>query len=108
MYHPGRVLEVFSFKDKQIKSCDATTQAMCEMWDENILTFLVDPKIADDIKVGDIVLVDYRPSPQAPVPRHTVIKILDKERGERVWKCYKRYYEQKRKREVTVERKYIG
>jgi hypothetical protein len=115
MYHPGKVLEVFSHRNKRIKSAEATTQAMCEMWDENVLTFLVDPKIADDMKEGDVVLVDYRPTaPQTPIPKHVIVKILSGEQAQRVWKRYKQHYERRKKLKVTmprpiaVERRYIG
>ncbi len=60
MYHPGKVLAVFSTKDKNVRG-ESNVQATLEMWDENVITFLVAPEIAESIKKGDIALVDYRP-----------------------------------------------
>ena len=58
MYHPGKVLDVYSSKDKNVIG-DASIQATIMMWDENLFTFLVDPKLANKIKIGDIVRLDY-------------------------------------------------
>ena len=49
MYHPGKVLDVFNPKDKNIKCAEGTTQALIEMWDENMFTFLVAENIASKI-----------------------------------------------------------
>ncbi|MFN3910273.1 MAG: hypothetical protein ACK4J0_03535, partial [Candidatus Anstonellaceae archaeon] len=68
MYHPGRVLEIFRADDKRLISADQTTQVTCEMWDENILTFLVAKKLEKKIKVGQYVLVSYRPLPNFNPP----------------------------------------
>jgi hypothetical protein len=104
MYHPGRVIEVFSSKDKDVESAEETTQATLEMWDENIITFLVAKKIAGKIKKGDIVLVDYRLiSEKVPVPRHVIVKILKGEKGEEVWGKYKEFYENRKKRVKAIK-----
>jgi hypothetical protein len=115
MYHPGKVLEVFSHRSGKIRSADGTTQAMCEMWDGNVLTFLVASAIADDVKEGDVVLVDYRPTQtRPPIPRHVIVKILSGEQAQRVWKRYKEYYERRKKLKIAIptaapaERRYIG
>ncbi len=92
MLHPAKVIRVFSHSDKAIHSCDQTTQVMLEMWDENQMTFSVDPKISDKIKSGDFVIVDYSSmSPQYPIPRNTVVKVLSGDVGKEVWKDYKEY-----------------
>ena len=94
MYHPGKVIEILSNGDKNIKSSDETTQAVVEMQDENQCTFLVEEKLNNKVKKGDIVLIDYRPiSDKMLVPRHTVIKILNNKLGLEVWHSYKRYHE---------------
>lgn len=104
MYHPGRVIEVLSSKEKDIESAEETTQATLEMWDENIMTFLVAPKIADKIKEGDVVLVDYRLiSEKVPAPRHVVIKILKGKKGKEVWNKYKELYRIRKKKVKTIK-----
>lgn len=92
MFHPGKIMKVFSHQDKSIHSCDQSTQVYLEMWDENQMTLAVDPKISEKVKEGDFVLVDYSSvSPQYPIPRHTVIKVLSQELGKELWKDYKDY-----------------
>jgi len=82
------------------------------MWDENVLTFLVDPKIAAKIKKGDYVLVDYRPMDKVPAPRHTIVKILKPDVGKRVWNSYKDFLQSKKESAArtieTPSRRYIG
>ncbi|MBU5537117.1 MAG: hypothetical protein QW818_00605 [Candidatus Aenigmatarchaeota archaeon] len=99
IHHPGEVIEVFRPEDKDVKSADNETLATVKMWDENVLTLVVDPKIARDIQVGDKVLVDYRPVSLGSMvsPKQLVTKIIDKERAERIWKEYKEYYQRQRK-----------
>lgn len=97
MYHPGKVLKIFSSKEREVKG-DATTQALVEMWDENLFTFLVDAKIAGDVKEGDIVLVDYTSASQSShIPRHVIVKILRGKTADTIWKEYKKYDDKKRK-----------
>ena len=92
MFHPGKIMRVFSHTDKNIHSCDQSTQVFLEMWDENQMTLAVDGKIAEKVKAGDFVLVDYSSiSPQYPIPRHTVVKVLSTDVGKEVWKDYKDY-----------------
>jgi hypothetical protein len=105
MYHPGKVLEIFNSKDKSISSADESTQATLDMWDENIITFSVAPKIAGKIKKGDIALVDYRPvSDSIAIPKHIIIKILSGNKGKEIWSIYKDYLK-KKKIEVGKELK---
>ena len=96
MYHPGRVLEVFSTKDKNIYATDESTQAMLEMWDDNLITVLVESKLSTKIKKDDVVLVDYRPMQTQPVPRMTVVKILKGTSAKRTWDTYKSHHTKRR------------
>jgi hypothetical protein len=91
MYHPGIVLEVFKTKDKNVQSADNSTQATLEMWDDNLITVLVESQLSKTIKKSDIVLVDYRPMQNTPVPRLTVTKILRGTAGKDIWKRYREY-----------------
>lgn len=100
MYHPGKVIEIFSSKDKNIKSADTSTQALLEMWDENMITLLVEPPIGKDIKKGDIVLVDYRPMPTSPAPRLTVTKILRGNAAKETWNVYKDHFRKQKVKPV--------
>jgi hypothetical protein len=100
MYHPGKVMEIFSSKDKNIKSADATTQALLEMWDENMITVLVESQISKDIKKGDIVLVDYRPMQTSPTPKLTVTKILRGSSAKETWNIYRDHFRKQKNRPV--------
>ncbi|MCX6769820.1 MAG: hypothetical protein NT051_04035, partial [Candidatus Micrarchaeota archaeon] len=75
MYHPGKVSVVLSPSDKNITSSDSSVQAVLRMWDENVLTMQVAPKIASKIREGDTVLADYRPEKglSVPVPKNIVV-----------------------------------
>ncbi|MCX8162931.1 MAG: hypothetical protein N3D10_00035 [Candidatus Micrarchaeota archaeon] len=111
MYHPGKVIEVFRPKDKGILSADNYTQATCEMWDENILTFLVAKKIEGKIKPGQYVLVSYRPEQKynPPIPEHVIIKILPEKQAQKIWEKYKEMYNsRKRKAQQQNEQSYIA
>ena len=113
-YHVGRILEIFSSSDKSIKSADASTQALVETWDENIITYAVDPKIANELKVGDIVLIDYNPTSQQPFrPKMIIVKILGGEKGKKTWEAYKEYFKKRPKLRVSIpkfkaQQSYIG
>jgi len=113
MYHPGKVVAVLSSSDKGIISADASVQATLHMWDENVLTMLVAPKIASKVREGDIVLCDYRPEGgmTVPVPRNVVVKILRGKQSERMWQEYKEVHEKRNKREnkeKQAQQSYIG
>jgi hypothetical protein len=113
MYHPGKVITVLSPRDNGVVSADASTQATLRMWDENVLTMLVAPKIASKIKEGDMVLADYRPQKglSVPVPNNVVVKILRGKSAERMWQEYKEIYEKKKKNERVdkqAQQSYIG
>jgi hypothetical protein len=90
MFHPGKVLRVFSPSDSDIASSDTGTQVMLNMWDENLTTVMVHKKLTGEIKVDDVVLVDYRPISSAfPVPKLEVTKVLKGNHAAETWKIYK-------------------
>jgi hypothetical protein len=99
MYHIGKVIEVYRPTDKDVISADGAVQATMRMWDENVLTMLVSPKIAGKIKEGQVVMADYRPDPavRAPVPLHTIVKIISGKKAESAWKAYREVYEKQKK-----------
>lgn len=97
-YHPGIIVEIFSPRDRDIESSDSSTQALIETWDENVISYEVDPKIAEDVKVGDVVLIDYNPTSQQPFrPKMIVVKILRGEKGKKTWDAYKEYFKKRPK-----------
>ncbi|MCX8174724.1 MAG: hypothetical protein N3E51_00770 [Candidatus Micrarchaeota archaeon] len=113
MYHPGKVVAVLSPREKGVLSADASVQATLRMWDENVLTMLVEKKIADKVREGDIVLCDYRPQEgmSVPVPRHVVVKVLKGKAAERIWQEYRETYEKRKRREHSekeAQQSYIG
>lgn len=104
MFHPGKVIEILSNKDKSVLSSDETTQVVLEMWDENILTFLVDPKLSSKISKNDIVLVDYRPiDDKLNMPRHIVVKILRNKVAQNVWHNYKQHFEKQKLKALSTQ-----
>lgn len=113
MYHPGKVLEVIANDGKEVIASDSTVQATLRMWDENILTLEVSPKIAAKIKAGQTVLVDYRPdkSREAPVPNHIVVAILAGKKALKVWESYREMFEKRKAKNVPAQspaQSYIG
>ena len=116
MYHPGKVIETLKKTDKEVISADETMQAVLEMWDENILTLLVNSKLSAKLKAGQVVIVDYRPDEKhsAPVPRHEVVKIVLGKKATKIWDVYKDMHEKKRRKTgAAVQQKnpaqsYIG
>jgi hypothetical protein len=113
MYHPGKVIAVLSSREKGIVSADTNVQVTMRMWDDNVLTMLVAPKIAPKIKEGDMVLADYRPEGNmtVPVPRHVVVKILSGKSADKMWREYISVHDKKKKhesREQQVQQSYIG
>jgi protein associated with RNAse G/E len=72
------------------------------MWDENILTFTIDPKIATKAKKNDIVIVDYNPtSEKMQIPKTIITKILRGKLADETWKKYKDYLKKKQKSAST-------
>lgn len=97
-YHPGKILNIFSPKNKNVISADAGTQALLEMWDENILTAKVAAKILPKLKEGDYVIVDYNPiSEQLKVPKVVVTKIIRGDLAKKMWRVYKTFLNKKKK-----------
>ena len=112
MFHPGKVVFVFNGGKDEI-SGDNSAQATLLMWDENMITLEVHPKVRQWIKEGDIVLVDYRAEEKLnmPVPKQTIIKVLKGKKAKALWDQYVEYHE-KRKRTAnrlpTAPTGYIG
>ncbi len=96
-------MRVFSPSDSDIVSSDNEVQAMLSMWDENLTTILVDKKLADELKIDDIVLVDYRPlSDTLPVPKLVVTKILRGEIAAETWNKYKEKFRSIKGKPLTM------
>ncbi len=113
MYHPGKVIAVLSPRDKGVSASDSSVQAVLRMWDDNVLTMLVEPKIAPKVREGDIVLADYRPEKgmSVPVPRHAVVKVLRGKAADKMWREYREVHEKRRRhetREKEAQQSYIG
>ncbi|MFH1094969.1 MAG: hypothetical protein V1728_02010 [Candidatus Micrarchaeota archaeon] len=110
MYHPGKVIEVARPADSP--SSDTSVQATLRMWDENVLTLLVAPKLVARVKSGQTVLVDYRPNPaiSTPVPAHVIVKILEGKKAEAVWGAYREMYDRQRRAQAAnaAAQSYIG
>ena len=102
MYHPGKVIEVFSPKDRNVESIDSTTQAMLEMWDDNLITVMVEPQLDGKLKKDSVVLVDYRPMPDKAVPRMTVVKILKGETAKSTWSKYRDHHKKRNQPQTPV------
>lgn len=82
-------MTIYSPKGKDVISADTRTQALLEMWDDNILTCDVDKKIESKIKEGDVVLVDYSfADPKIPMAKQIVIKILRGKTAKTTWTVY--------------------
>ncbi len=119
IHHPGEVLEIIRPGDSDIKSADEDTLATLRMWDDNILTLVVDPKISSNVSIGNKVLVDYRPvelptNANMPViAKQRISKVLKGKRAETIWKEYRKVFEQQTQRQsqTAVQRppeSYIG
>ena len=111
MYHPGKVIEIFKAEDKDVESMDSSTQAMLEMWDENLITVLVEPNLHSKISKNDLVLVDYRPMENKPAPKLIVNKVIKGNIGKNIWATYKDFHS-KRKQGATnpfkTKQNYVG
>lgn len=109
IHHPGEVLAIFKPSDKDVKSADKDTLATVKMWDENVLTLVVDSTIASDLKQGDKVLVDYRPhnlaSAEKPaiVQKQLITKIIRGSKADAIWKEYKRFYSVQKSRATNQQ-----
>ncbi|MAH42500.1 hypothetical protein CL614_02125 [archaeon] len=106
MFHPGRVIEVFSPKSRSVDSSDDGTQVMVQMWDENMFTFDVHSGIADKVEIDNVVLVDYTPAaPGSPVPRRIVTKILKGKMANQVWTEYRSFFDRKKGKKLASNQK---
>ena len=92
MYHPGKVLKILHSDEADVKSADKSVTATCSMWDENICTFRVAEAIEKDLKEGDVVLVDYYPRDNLPVPKHIITKILHGKQAKEIWDVYEKQF----------------
>ncbi len=102
VYHPGKVVAIYSPKSKNVISGDKEVQALVEMWDENLFTCAVDKTIAPKLKENDIVMIDYNPvSSKIPIPKHLIIKIIRGELGKKTWAKYKDRHNKKKNFETT-------
>jgi hypothetical protein len=111
MFHPGKVVRIFSPRDSDVTTSDASAQATVRMWDENLLTLDVSAKLAGKLKENDVVLVDYRPRKVggAAVPAHLIVKIIRGKRGEALMKDYESFRDKVRrdKEQKREEHNYI-
>lgn len=110
MYHPGKVVKIFSPKDKDVIAADDAVHALVDMWDDNVFTVVVDARIADKIREGDIVIVDYYPiAPQSQIPKRVIVKILRGKASEILWKKYSEFKDrQVLHKELTESQEYHG
>ncbi len=99
MYHPGKVVEVYTPKNKNIKSSDTAVQTMLEMWDDNVITVGVERRLISTIQKDDIVLVDYT------TPKLKVIKVLRDTVGKSTWRKYRDQFEKRKTEAVAVQSK---
>ena len=115
MFHIGKVIEIFTGDDKSIIAFDNSTQALLDMWDENMITLGIDPHISKSIKKEDVVLVDYTATQTGP--RMLVVKILRGDIGKRAWKQYRDHFDKMRaggkptpsiKSPVSNKQAYVG
>lgn len=110
MYHPGKVVKVFRPKDKDVISADDSVHALVSMWDENVFTVIVDSRLADKLKEGDVVIVDYYPiAAQSQIPKRVIVKILRGKAAEILWEQYANYKEkQALHKELQESQEYHG
>lgn len=109
IHHVGKILKVFRPGGKGVESADASTQALIEMWDENMFTCNVDAKIAGKLREGDVVLVDYSPvSPKLLIPRQEVTKILSGDTAKQTWTLYLSYHKKRKEAQTTPRAQAYG
>jgi len=105
IYHPGKIIAVYSPTSKDVVGADSSTQALVEMWDENIFTCDVEKAIASKLKEGDVVLIDYNPmSPKLMIPRQSVMKILRGAIGKKTMERYAEIHRKKKAQETAPQR----
>lgn len=98
MYHLGKVIHIMYPDEKGSKFTEQTSQALVEMWDDNMIIFKVNPSISKDIKENDYVSVDYSPVAVggAPVPKHEIIAIVNEAKAKKIWAKMKEKLEEKK------------
>lgn len=96
-FHLGKILKVIK-SDKEVISSDSSVQAIVEMWDENQMVLGVEAGIAPQLKVNDIVLVDYNPMPgiPQPIPKQQIVKIVRGKQAKDCWDIFKKYHAEKK------------
>jgi hypothetical protein len=72
------------------------------MWDENLITVLVDNTLGNKINKDDVVLVDYRPMANHSVPKMTVTKVLKGSVAKDTWNKYKAYHSKRKGDKIIV------
>ena len=105
IYHPGKILAVYSPTSKDVAGADSSTQALVEMWDENIFTCDVERSLAPKLKEGDVVLIDYNPvSPKLMIPKQSVTKILRGAIAKKTMERYAEIHRKKKAQETSTQR----
>ncbi len=102
LYHAGKVFEVVDGEE---------TLVTVEMWDDNLFTFDIEDDVAPDVDEGDIVLVDYTPVPAGndAVPRHTIVRVLEGQTAQRVWKRYRQFNSTRKNSNTSaIQPSYMG
>ncbi|MDP6670263.1 MAG: hypothetical protein QGI60_00410 [archaeon] len=96
-FHLGKILKIIK-PDKDVISSDSSVQVIVEMWDENQMVLGVEAGIARQIKVHDVVLVDYNPLPGVaqPIPKQQIVKIVRGKQGKDCWELFKKYHAEKK------------
>lgn len=110
MYHVGKVIHIMSPEEKGSKFADQSSQALVEMWDDNMIIFKVNALIAKDIKENDYVSVDYSPIAVggAPVPRHEIVAIVNEAKAKKVVQKLKEKVEQKNPKKKQDDQEHQG
>ncbi len=96
-FHFGKILKIIK-TDKDVVSSDSSVQAVVEMWDENQMVLGVEAGIAPQLKVHDVVLVDYNPIPgiPQPIPKQQIVKIVRGKQAKDCWELFKKYHAEKK------------
>ena len=103
VYHPGRVLKVFPSHGKE-----TDTAATIRFWDSNLHTVKVHNGIAEKLREGNMVLVDYYPlSERLNRPKMVAMSIVDKKDETELWDHYQEFLDM-RKKAILAKRKAEG
>lgn len=98
MYHIGIVKNVLRPDKKSgIISSDNSTQAVIQMWDENLLIIGVEKKLVPKLKEGSYVIADYTPlTPESNNRKMVIVKILPKASGAKLWRDFEAEFAKKK------------